>query len=178
MAGSGRYSHSIDEHNGTLRRWIKPHHILSDPDWLPIMLGIATRLTAAHVAGFVHMDLKPSNSFISVMQQLLITLVLVNRTTEFHFIPENIHISDFGIPYCCRLPVGNRSVDVPGTFPYLAPEIRESGVGSSKESDMWAVGCIGYELCIGKRLADNNGALEDYIRDARRNPDAIKIIVG
>jgi serine/threonine protein kinase len=53
----------MDHHNGTLRRWIKPHHILSDPDWIPIMLGIATRLTAAHAAGFVHMDLKPSNSF-------------------------------------------------------------------------------------------------------------------
>ena len=52
----------MDEHNGTLRRWIKPHHILSDPDWFPMMLGIVTRLTAAHAAGFVHMDLKPSNS--------------------------------------------------------------------------------------------------------------------
>jgi serine/threonine protein kinase len=106
------------------------------------------------------------------------TLVLVNRTTEFHFVPENIHISDFGIPYCCRLPVGTQSIDVPGTFPYLAPEIRDNGIGSNLASDMWAVGCIGYELCIGKKLAENNDALEDYIRNVRRNPDAIRILLA
>jgi serine/threonine protein kinase len=53
----------MEEYNGTLRRWIKPHHSLSDPDWIPIMLGITTRLTAAHAAGLIHKDLKPSNSF-------------------------------------------------------------------------------------------------------------------
>jgi serine/threonine protein kinase len=93
-------------------------------------------------------------------------------------VPENVHISDFGIPYCCRIPVGNQSVDVPGTFPYLAPEIRDNGIGSSSESDMWAVGCIGYELCIGKKLADNNEPLEDYIRDVKRNPDAYKALLA
>lgn len=52
----------MDEHNGTLRRWIKSYHLLSEYDWFPIMLGIATRLANAHAAGLVHMDLKPSNS--------------------------------------------------------------------------------------------------------------------
>ena len=112
------------------------------------------------------------------MQSLLITLVLVNRTTEFHFVPENIQISDFGIPYCSRIPVGNMSIDVPGTYPYLAPEIRDNGIGSSKESDMWAVGCIGYELCTGKKLAEHGDAFEDYIRDVRRNQDAIQDFIG
>ena len=53
----------MDLHDGTLRRWITPYHSLSEPDWIPIMLGIVTRLTAAHAAGLIHTDLKPSNSF-------------------------------------------------------------------------------------------------------------------
>ena len=52
----------MDQHDCTLRRWIKPHHLLSDPDWFPIMLGITNRLANAHEAGLVHMDLKPTNS--------------------------------------------------------------------------------------------------------------------
>lgn len=103
---------------------------------------------------------------------------MVNRTTEFHFVPENIHISDFGMPYCSRIPLGNNSIDVPGTYPYLAPEIRMNGTGSTRESDMWAVGCIGYELCLGRRLAENNQALEAYIRDASRDPEAINSLLA
>lgn len=53
----------MEEHNGTLRQWINPYHMLSDPDWVPIMLGITTCLAAAHAAGLIHGDLKPSNSF-------------------------------------------------------------------------------------------------------------------
>lgn len=52
----------MDQHNGTIRRWINSYHTLSQSDWIPIMLGIAARLANAHEAGLVHMDLKPSNS--------------------------------------------------------------------------------------------------------------------
>ena len=43
---------------------------------------------------------------------------------------------------------------------------------------MWAVGCIGYELCMGKKLGENNEALKDYIHDAKQNQDAIRILLA
>lgn len=108
----------------------------------------------------------------------MIGLVLVDRTVESRdFIPEQIYISDFGIPYCSRIPIGDKSIDVPGTLPYLAPELRQSGIGSTRETDIWAVGCIGYELCVGKKLAENFQPLEDYMASAKRDTNAIDVLL-
>jgi hypothetical protein len=52
----------MDEHEGTLRRWITPSTPLYESDWFPIMSGIMIRLAAAHAIGALHTDLKPSNS--------------------------------------------------------------------------------------------------------------------
>lgn len=109
----------------------------------------------------------------------MISVVLVDRRAELlDFIPEKIFISDFGIPYCSRLSIRERSIDVPGTLPYLAPELRQSGMGSTRETDIWAVGCIGYELCIGRKLAESSQPLEDYMASAKRDANAINVLLN
>lgn len=66
---------------------------------------------------------------------------------------EAVYITDYGLPYYTRFP---NNVIVPGTLPYIAPEVLQNGESSvTTASDMWAVGCIGYELAIGRRLAEN-----------------------
>ena len=44
---------------------------------------------------------------------------------------------------------------VPGTLSYLAPErLRsEPPTHPTTQSDIWAVGCIGYEMCIAQQLS-------------------------
>ena len=62
---------------------------------------------------------------------------------------------------------GKRSVI--GSFPYIAPEILEYGKPSvTPLSDIWAVGCIGYEMCTGKRLSHTQGR---RVIDAQRLKD-------
>src|SRR5271154_3959480 len=40
-----------------------------------------------------------------------------------------------------------------GSFPYVSPEVLLNGESSLTQfSDIWAAGCIGYELCTGKQL--------------------------
>lgn len=46
---------------------------------------------------------------------------------------------------------------VQGMLPYLAPEIRfMPETQATIASDMWSVGCIGYEMCIGLRLSEGH----------------------
>ena len=65
-----------------------------------------------------------------------------------------MHITDFGIAYITSLPndSGGSNV-VPGCVQYLAPEFRHFlSVDATTMADMWAVGCIGYEMCLGLEL--------------------------
>ena len=43
---------------------------------------------------------------------------------------------------------------------------------------MWAVGCIGYELCLGRKLAENNDALEEYIVAVEGDSKAINTLLA
>lgn len=52
----------MDAHQSTLRHIIRSGIQLTKFDWMVIMYGIFTRLVHAFEHGFVHGDLKPSNS--------------------------------------------------------------------------------------------------------------------
>jgi serine/threonine protein kinase len=85
--------------------------------------------------------------------------VLINFTPTGEFAVENITISDYGISYISRIASHDGDVTiVQGTIPYLAPEIRLlRKTQATTESDMWSIGCIGYEMCIGLRLSAGHG---------------------
>jgi|GEM_PF-6701772 len=94
-----------------------------------IFLQAADALAAAHKAGIVHGDIKPSN-------------LILNREGL-------IKISDFGL---ARLAAwGNSSVNknILGTPHYLSPEIYQD-VAPSFASDMWALGVTLYQLLTGQ----------------------------
>jgi serine/threonine protein kinase len=80
--------------------------------------------------------------------------VLMNLTPENDIDPKQMHITDFGIAYTTQLAnnTGGFTI-VRGCLEYLAPELRDlTTIESTKMSDMWAVGVIGYEICVGREL--------------------------
>ena len=85
--------------------------------------------------------------------------VLINFTPTNEFTVENVNVSDYGISYISRIAANNGDVTiVQGTVPYLAPEIRLlQKTQATTASDIWSVGCIGYEMCIGLRLSAGHG---------------------
>jgi hypothetical protein len=94
--------------------------------------GLAAQaLAAAHEAGVIHRDLKPSN-------------VIVTHD-------DLVKIVDFGIAKR-RTDAGNDIItgrrEVLGTAPYLSPEQVEHGIADER-SDVWGLGCVLYELCVG-----------------------------
>jgi serine/threonine protein kinase len=81
---------------------------------------------------------------------------LVDLTSEnnYQFDSRKVHITDFGISYISRLAnLSGGTTNVSGSREYLAPEILTfNNIMPTTMSDMWAVGVIGYEMCLGNGL--------------------------
>lgn len=45
-------------------------------------------------------------------------------------------------------------------------------------SDIWAVGCIAYEICLGKKLVDNGELLDDYILKGDNDPGTLEKVLS
>ncbi|HMG52347.1 MAG TPA: serine/threonine-protein kinase [Kofleriaceae bacterium] len=108
------------------------------PAALAIARQIAGALSAAHAKGIVHRDLKPDNVF------------LVSDPE----VPggERIKLLDFGIAKLAgdSSPAVNvtKTGAVIGTPTYMAPE-QCRGVAVDHRADLYALGCVIYELCCG-----------------------------
>jgi serine/threonine protein kinase len=83
-------------------------------------------------------------------------LVLVDVTENGTVRMEGICIADLGLLYHSRYKSRTGRRVVVGSFPYIAPEVIEYGE-ITPLSDVWAVGCIAYELCTGLQLPHTRG---------------------
>jgi hypothetical protein len=103
-----------------------------------VLSGIAEGLCAMHDAGIAHLDLKPGNVIVRGFWSGLVTPVLV----------------DFGLS-------GRRLRPGCGTPNYAAPEIwgaqGSSAPGDPRAADVYALGCLAYELLTGEALFSARG---------------------
>lgn len=112
----------------------------------PIFKGMATALAYAHERGFVHCDLKPANVF-------------VTDTAE-------VKVIDFGIARVIQRPEEESEATVfdPGSLgaltpAYASPEMLEHREPDPRD-DIYALGCITYELLTGKHPFDRVPAMQ------------------
>jgi eukaryotic-like serine/threonine-protein kinase len=120
---------------------------------LRIAIQIADALDRAHRCGIVHRDLKPGN------------VMLVRGHGSLG--PPTAKLLDFGLakqadspattattihnaPGVTRASVITAQGTIVGTFQYMAPEQIE-GTGSDARTDIWAFGCLLYEILSGRR---------------------------
>lgn len=113
----------------TLAKRHQRHTQLPIAEVLRIARAVASGLAAAHAQDVVHCDLKPEN-------------ILIEHRTD------RVVLMDFGL---ARIQTHSRfgeRQDVSGTPAYMAPEQLASGQADAR-SDLYALGCVMYELLMG-----------------------------
>jgi len=131
---------------------------------LPIAKQITEALEAAHERGIVHRDLKPAN---------------VKLRSD-----GSVKVLDFGLAKALDPPSSTAAVTLSptisfaatqagvilGTAPYMSPE-QAKGKATDTRTDIWAFGCVLYEMLAGKRAFDGDDVTDVIAAVVRAEPD-------
>ncbi len=113
----------------TLAQLIRSEGRLSPDDAAPLLWQAADALVAAHAAGIVHRDVKPSN-------------ILLDRH-------RRVKLTDFGIARITGDPMLTQTGLVTGSPAYLAPEVA-TGQRGDEAVDVWSLGATLFHMLSGR----------------------------
>ena len=117
---------------------------------LKIGMEIAEALTRAHKAGIVHRDLKPGNVMLTKSGAKLMDFGLARAAaTENSSSSSGVTMTALPHSPSAERPLTAEGTIV-GTFLYMSPEQLE-GKDADPRSDLWALGCVLYEMATGKK---------------------------
>jgi serine/threonine protein kinase len=138
----------------TLARLIRKQGPLSPDEAAPLLRQVADALAAAHAAGIVHRDVKPSN-------------IMVDGDGR-------VKLADFGIARIATDPALTQTGLVTGSPAYLAPEVA-AGQRGDETVDVWSLGATAFHLLTGRPpydLGDNMlGGLYRIVNDEPPRPE-------
>jgi serine/threonine protein kinase len=148
---------------------------------LAIARQIADALEAAHEQGIIHRDLKPANikirpdGTVKVLDFGLAKLVdpagLKTRSTD-EAVGRTFRSGDEGFSQSPTLttPAATRVGVILGTAAYMSPE-QAKGKPVDKRTDIWAFGCVLYEMLTGKRAFVADDVSDTLAAILRADPD-------
>lgn len=131
---------------------LQREHRLDVATAVNIATQVGRALVKAHAAGIVHRDLKPGNVFL----------------TEKEEGGTLVKVVDFGISKLLRDDIGEKAGDknltrmgtALGTPMYMSPEQAQGNLNIDHRTDIWALGCLLYEMLAGRPPYEDAGTYE------------------
>jgi Tol biopolymer transport system component len=139
---------------------------------LPLARQIADALEAAHDLGVVHRDLKPAN--IKVRDDGTVKVLDFGLAKMLEPAAASTSVS---LPPTITTPGVTRRGVVLGTAAYMSPE-QARGKPSDRRSDVWAFGCVLYEMLTGTRAFDGAEITDVLAAVVRDEPDWSRLPAG
>ena len=140
---------------------------------LAIARQIAGAIDAAHEKGIVHRDLKPAN-------------IVLQSATNAAGVPSGdarAKVLDFGLAKTIAVGLegdltqhpsgsldGTAEGRILGTPAYMSPE-QARGQAVDKRTDIWAFGCVLYEMLSGRRAFDGDTISDTLVSILEHEPD-------
>jgi Tol biopolymer transport system component len=136
---------------------------------LPIAKQICEALEFAHEHGIVHRDLKPAN--------VKVTVGGVAKVLDFGLARaltgDTIAIDDSNSPTMSYTQAGT----IVGTAAYMSPE-QARGKPADRRADIWAFGCLLYEMLTAKRAFDGETYSDTLVSILMEAPDWSPLFAG
>jgi len=135
---------------------------------LAIARQIAEALEAAHERGIIHRDLKPANIKVRDDGAVKVLDFGLAKLAE----PETGAAGAAGRSHLPTLttPAATMAGVILGTAAYMAPE-QARGKPVDKRADIWAFGCVFYEMLTGRRAFEGDETTDVLARIIEREPD-------
>lgn len=128
---------------------LKREGLMTPQGAVSVIEQLAAALDAAHDAGLVHRDVKPSN------------VLITNR----HF----TYLIDFGIAHDVAAPRVTKTGAIIGTLAYMAPERFTDGVADAR-ADVYSLTCVLHECLTGAQPYPGASAEQQITAHLTLNP--------
>ncbi len=114
---------------------------------------VCAALSAAHERQIIHRDLKPDNIFLLD-------------------VPDGpfIKVLDFGIAKDLNAAGVTRTGQLFGTPEYMSPEQCDGGAGVDGRSDLYALGCVLYEVLVAQSPFHHNSVIKTLLAQVSEEP--------